>query len=125
MIEACKKCSIHEMIEELPFGYNTVLEEGGKNLSGGQRQRLCIARAILGRPEFLIMDESTSSLDCHSEKIIIQLIEDLQIPCLMATHRKNVLESCEYVYFMKKGIVVGEGTYEELMATNEEFSKII
>ena len=71
------------------------------------------------------MDESTSSLDCHSEKIIIQLIEDLQIPCLMATHRKNVLESCEYVYFMKKGIVVGEGTYEELMATNEEFSKII
>ena len=125
MIEACKKCNIHEMIEELPFGYNTVLEEGGKNLSGGQRQRLCIARAILGRPEFLIMDESTSSLDCHSEKIIIQLIEDLQIPCLMATHRKNVLESCEYVYFMKKGIVVGEGTYEELMATNEEFSKII
>ena len=125
MIEACKKCNIHEMIEELPFGYDTVLEEGGKNLSGGQRQRLCIARAILGKPEFLIMDESTSSLDRHSERIIIQLIEDLQLPCLMVTHRKNVLKSCEYVYFLKKGIVAGEGTYEELMETNEEFSKVI
>lgn len=125
MIEVCKKCNIHEMIEEFSFGYDTVLEEGGKNLSGGQRQRLCIARAILGRPEFLIMDEFTSSIDRHSERIIIQLIEDLQLPCLMVTHRKNVLESCEYVYFLKKGIVVGKGSYEELMETNKEFFKVI
>lgn len=125
MIEVCKKCNIHEKIEQLPFGYDTVLEEGGKNLSGGQRQRLCIARAILGKPEFLIMDESTSNLDRHSEKIILQLIEELQLPCLMVTHRENVLESCEYIYFLKNGVVSAEGTYEELAGTNKEFSEVI
>ncbi len=103
VVEACKKCNIHDFITSLPLGYDTPLEECGKNLSGGQRQRLCLARAILGKPKLMIMDEGTANLDKHSEEIIIELVKSLDIPCIVITHKASLVKACDCTYCLEGG----------------------
>ena len=116
--EICRKCGIDSFIRSLPMGYETVLEENGRNLSGGQKQRLAIARALLRKPEVLIMDEATSNLDVITEKSIQKMIDELSsdMTCIIIAHRLNTIKKCDNIYVMDKGHVAEEGTHSELLA---------
>lgn len=103
----CKNCLADEFVRRLPFGYETVLEENAKNLSGGQRQRLVLARALLKKPQILILDEATSSLDEQTERAVISRIcADKNLTCIIITHRKSVLEYCDLIYEIKDNKVL-------------------
>ena len=78
VITACKVAEIHEVIEKLPQGYNTLIGEHGVGLSGGQKQRLAIARAVLKRPKILIFDEATSNLDAHTAELFAKTVNQLK-----------------------------------------------
>lgn len=117
MIYACKKAQIHEYIENLPLRYETPLEEKGMNLSGGQRQRLSIARALLKKPEILIMDEATSNLDSITEKAIQNTLEECSenLTTIMIAHRLSTIMKCNRIYVIDKGKIVEFGTHKELL----------
>lgn len=117
MVDACKKAQIHDYIESLPLRYNTPLEEKGANLSGGQRQRLSIARALLKRPEILIMDEATSNLDSITERAIQRTLDECtgNVTTIMIAHRLSTIKKCHKIYVMDKGRIIEEGNHRELL----------
>lgn len=117
IIAVCEKVHIHEYIMSLPLKYETLLEEKGANLSGGQRQRLSIARAILKKPEILIMDEATSNLDSITERAIERAIEDCtkNVTTIIIAHRLSTIMKCDKIYVMDKGEIIEFGSHEELI----------
>lgn len=117
VIEACKKAQIHNYISSLPLRYHTVIEENGSNFSGGQRQRLSIARAILRKPEILIMDEATSNLDSTTERAIQNMIQEFgdEVTVIMIAHRLSTIMRCDNIYILENGKVVENGNHEHLM----------
>lgn len=125
--DVCKLCRAHEFIERLPMGYGTMLEENGSNLSGGQKQRLAIARALLRKPDILIMDEATSNLDTITEESIRRTIDELskQMTCIIIAHRMNTIKNCDYIYVMDNGKIVEEGTHRSLMNCEGVYKKLV
>ncbi len=107
-----------EFIVNLPQGYDTMLEEGAKNLSGGQRQRLAIARALLTRPEILILDEATSSLDPESERIVRENLAQMakNRTVIIVSHRLSMLKDADSIIVLANGELVGHGPHAELLA---------
>jgi ATP-binding cassette subfamily B protein len=107
----------HDFINELPLRYETMLEENGANLSGGQKQRLAITRALLKKPDILIMDEATSNLDSITEKAIGRMIDEQTdgITTLIIAHRLSTIMRCDKIYIMNKGRFVESGTHDELI----------
>lgn len=126
MFRACALSRADEFIRTLPMGYDTPLDEGGTNLSGGQRQRLALARAMMRKPQLLILDEATSNLDTVTEaaikRTIFQLDEDLT--CILIAHRLTTIRNCDRIYVMDQGKIVESGTYDELMALNGRFAAL-
>ncbi|MDZ8261397.1 peptidase domain-containing ABC transporter [Nostoc sp. ChiQUE01b] len=118
VIEAAQQARAHEFIKELPMGYETQIGEGGGTLSGGQRQRLAIARALVGNPQLLILDEATSSLDAESERIIQtnlnKILQDRTT--LIIAHRLSTVRSADKILVLDRGLLVESGTHDELMA---------
>lgn len=117
IVRVCKMCGLEEYIDGLPLKYNTRIEENGKNLSGGQRQRLSIARALLSKPQILIMDEATSNLDYITEKEIENTINNLsgEITMVIIAHRLNIVKKCDKIFVFKDGRVVENGNHIELL----------
>ena len=117
IIEAAKMAKAHDFINNLPLRYNTMLEENGANLSGGQKQRLAITRALLKKPDILIMDEATSNLDSITEKAIERTVNDSTqgITTLIIAHRLSTIMRCDRIYVMDKGEFAENGTHQELM----------
>jgi ATP-binding cassette subfamily B protein len=115
--EVCRMCHADEFIENLPMKYDTMLDENGNNLSGGQKQRLAIARAMLRKPNLLIMDEATSNLDTITEKGIKKTMDEIceNMTCIIIAHRLKTIKNCDYIYVMDKGKIAEEGTHEELI----------
>ena len=115
--EVCKLCCVDEFVREMPMGYDTLLEENGSNLSTGQKQRLAIARAMLRKPDILIMDEATGNLDVKTEDRIRRMIDEVtkNITCVIIAHRLNTIKNCDYIYVLDKGSVAQWGTHEQLM----------
>ncbi|MHC1699611.1 MAG: ABC transporter ATP-binding protein [Humidesulfovibrio sp.] len=114
---ACRQAAVHEFLAQLPQGYATVLGERGVRLSGGQQQRVCIARALYRRPEVLIFDEATSSLDTKSEKQIQQTIMRLKgsVTMILVAHRLSTVEGCDRLVWIESGRVRQIGTPAEVL----------
>lgn len=124
---AARIANIHDFImEELPHGYDTLVGERGIRLSGGQRQRIGIARAIYHDPAVLIFDEATSALDGVTEEAVLDALENAaQLKTLIIiAHRLTTVKNCDLVYMIDRGRIVGSGTYDELLSSNEQFKKM-
>ena len=102
---AGRRAHIHDEIMELPEGYETAIGPGARNLSGGQCQRLGIARALLGKPELLVLDEPTSALDSRSEQLIRQTLSETagDTTIVLVAHRPATLKVCTRVIEVENG----------------------
>lgn len=126
-IEAAKRANIHDFIEVLPAGYETVVGDRGVLLSGGQRQRIALARVLARHPAILILDEATSSLDSESERAIQSTIESLRgsVTTLVIAHRLSTVANADLLIALDKGAVVEMGAPETLRSDpNSYFSKM-
>lgn len=127
IIEAAKKVGAHDFIDKLPNRYETVLGERGGGLSGGEKQRLALARAMLGNPELIILDEATSSLDSVSENEIhntLKLLHDQNISVIIIAHRLTTVKNCDKIFVMEKGKIVQSGNHKELIKTDGLYKKL-
>ncbi len=121
LIHACQLACADEFISGFPDGYNTHIEQGGTNVSGGQKQRLCIARALLKKPKILILDDSTSAVDTHTDAMIRKAFRE-EIPGttkLIIAQRISSIQDADLILIMEGGRILERGTHDELMRTSE------
>ena len=126
IIQAAKFAAIHEVIQEFPKGYDTLVGERGVTLSGGQKQRVAIARALLKNPRILILDDSTSSVDTETESQIRSALEHLMQDrtTFIIAHRIQSVMEANLILVFDKGEIVQKGTHEELMNTSGMYRDI-
>ena len=117
--QAAKHANIHDFIVSLPDGYQTVVGERGLKLSGGEKQRVAIARVILKNPRILVFDEATSSLDSHSEQLILDSLQEIaeKHTTLVIAHRLSTIIDADNIIVLDKGKVVEQGTHQQLLET--------
>jgi len=112
---------------ELPWGLETRVGEQGYTLSGGQRQRLALARAVLGRPQVLVLDDPLSSVDVHTEAVIERALASVleSVTSLLVVHRPSTLALADRVALIDGGRVAAVGTHAELMRTNPLYRALL
>lgn len=123
---ALRTAQAYEFIEKSPEKLDMPILQGGKNLSGGQRQRLTIARALVGRPEILILDDSASALDFATDAALRKALREYsrEITVIMVSQRATTLKSADKIIVFDDGRIAGIGTHEELFETNEVYREI-
>ncbi|PCG95508.1 ABC transporter, integral membrane type 1 [Penicillium occitanis (nom. inval.)] len=123
IIEACKLANIHDTIEALPNGYQTLCGPNGSQFSGGQKQRLSIARALVRKPRLLILDESTSALDAESEKLLQDGLEKAArgITVIAIAHRLHTIRKADVIFLIEAGKCVDYGSHDELLERSESY----
>lgn len=125
-IEACKTAGIHDFIESLPMGYNTILRENGGNISGGQRQMISIARTILTNAEVLLLDDVTTSLDPDTAKLVPALVKRLRHKhtVIMITKKPDLMKSADRIIVLDKGKISDIGTHEKLLERSKLYRSL-
>ena len=126
MEHACRLACAHDFISAFPDGYDTHIEQGGKNVSGGQKQRLCIARALLKKPKILILDDSTSAVDTHTDAMIRKAFAE-EIPGttkFIIAQRVASVQEADVILVMDGGQVVAQGDHETLLATSQIYREV-
>ena len=122
--QALQLADLSEFVKGLDGQLSYKISDAGKNLSGGQRQRLGIARALLTKPKIVIFDEATSALDAETENRVSESILKLTGECtvIFIAHRLSVVRSADMIYYIDKGRIVNQGTFEELRSLNADFN---
>ena len=124
---ACHIACADEFINKFPQGYDSPIEEGGTNVSGGQRQRLCIARALLKNPKVLILDDSTSAVDTHTDAVIRESFKT-EIPNVtkfIVAQRILSIKDCDMILILDDGKIIGQGTHDELLKTSDVYRELV
>jgi len=122
--QALQLADLSDFVKGLEGQLSYKISDAGKNLSGGQRQRLGIARALLTKPKIVIFDEATSALDAETENRVAESILRLTGECtvIFVAHRLSVVRGADMIYYIDKGKIISQGTFEELRSTNKDFN---
>lgn len=126
IVAAAKAACLHDFIMRLADGYNTWVGERGVTLSGGEKQRLAIARTLLTNPKIIILDDSTSSVDVETERLILRALSELirGRTTFVITHRLQVMRNADLILMLKDGEVIERGRHDELMAQNGFYRQV-
>ncbi len=126
IFEAARLSQAHEFILARPDGYETVIEQGGANVSGGQKQRLCIARALLKKPKILILDDSTSAVDTHTDALIRQGLKKYipETTKIIIAQRIASVQDADKIIILENGTVSALGTHDELLKNNKIYQEL-
>ncbi|MBF5059053.1 ABC transporter ATP-binding protein [Candidatus Neptunochlamydia vexilliferae] len=124
ILEICKIAGCYDVVKNLPDGLDSHLGEHGYRISGGEAQRVAIARAMIRNPSVLIMDEATSNLDSHNEKLIHNTLEKIRKDCtlIVIAHRLSTITSADQILVMKGGEIIETGTHEALIQENTSYA---
>ena len=124
IVRACEVAGINEGMMDPVVGLDAMASERGMNLSGGQRQKVAIARAVVGRPDFLLMDEPTSALDNDTERHVMTALLDSDNACIVVAHRLASIRDFDRIHVMDHGQIVESGTHDELLQAGGLYSRL-
>ena len=125
IVEACKKVGLHHLIKTLPKGYDTVLTDAD-NLSAGEKQLLTIARAMISKKPYLILDEATSSVDTRTEELVQKAMDKLSIDktSFIIAHRLSTIRNADKILVINDGNIIEQGTHDELLSKNGFYAEM-
>jgi len=120
---AARQSQSYEFIEKLPNGFDTIIGERGQTISGGQRQRIAIARTLMRKPDVIIFDEATSSVDNRTEELIQRALFTISEgrTSIIIAHRLSTIRNCSNILVLKDGIIVEEGTHDSLVSDSSTY----
>lgn len=124
--QACRMACADEFVEQMPDGYDTMIEQGGANVSGGQKQRLCIARALLKSPKVLVLDDSTSACDTDTDARISRALREYMphVTKIIVAQRVHSVRHANRIIVMQSGRITGFDTHDNLLKTNDIYREI-
>ena len=126
IMKACDVAQVTPFLKDMPNGLDTQISQGGTNVSGGQKQRLCIARALLKNPKILILDDSTSACDTHTDALIRQGLqhERTDVTKFIIAQRVLSVKDCDEIWVMNEGKIVNRGNSETLLETSQVYREL-
>jgi ATP-binding cassette, subfamily B, bacterial len=127
VVEALQVAHADEFVDALPWGMDTRIGEQGLSLSGGQRQRLALARAVVGKPAVLVLDDPLSALDVHTEAEVERALRRVlrDVTALIVAHRPSTVQLADRVALLAGGRITAVGTHSELLASNDDYRKVL